>query len=301
MSTPIDRQIEQLHQEVEDARLLLTYAIESGKEELEDKTIQGINAASAFLSLENLPAASDQMAFESAYRELAQLVAPVSAASLSATDDKQGRTFPFFGWTLRSEAKIWSRCLWLYTGLLAVLIIAAENYTDILEEFYARDEQTENLFPYSLAIVLDNIIPFFYGALGAIAFLLRSAHEFLHKRTFDQNRIPEYYNRIFLGLVAGGTIELFVNQIATDDGVIELSASALAFLAGYSSDFLFSTIERVSVAILPKVRLDSIRRRPPGGSGLTITGKSLTELIDLLDKAETPEAKDAIKSVLKKL
>ena len=41
---------------------------------------------------------------------------------------------------------------------------------------------------------------------------------------------------------------------------IQLSSAALGFLAGYNTDFLFSTIERVMAALLPKVGIDSVQR-----------------------------------------
>jgi len=56
------------------------------------------------------------------------------------------------------------------------------------------------------------------------------------------------------GTISGGAILLFVNQITTEEGsVIQLSSAALGFLAGYSTDFLFNTIEQVIGAILAKV------------------------------------------------
>ena len=40
-------------------------------------------------------------------------------------------------------------------------------------------------------------------------------------------------------------------------------SSGHAFVAGYNSDFLFSALERVSAAILPKVGLDTVRAKTP--------------------------------------
>lgn len=301
MSDVYRKQIEQFYQQIEDALLLAKYAIESGRD-VNEGTITTLNEA-----LESISSAQENIGqvskteFELSYRELASALAPVTAATLKATDDRFGREFPLWGRTKRSEAKIWSRWLWLYAAILAIAIISAENYTEILYEFYSRDEQTKNFFPYALSIVFDNLVPFFYGALGAIAFLLRTAHQFLHKRTFDRNRIPEYHNRIFLGLIAGGSIKLFVNQIVTDSGVVEISASALAFLAGYQIDFLFTTIERIIAAILPKVGLDSVKRQPLKTSGPTVSGTSIKELVDLLEKAKSDSAKESIKALIDKV
>jgi hypothetical protein len=48
-----------------------------------------------------------------------------------------------------------------------------------------------------------------------------------------------------------------VNYLVDDDGtVLHLSSAALGFVAGYSTDFLFNTIERVVAAIFPKTDSD---------------------------------------------
>jgi hypothetical protein len=63
-----------------------------------------------------------------------------------------------------------------------------------------------------------------------------------------------------------GAIKLFIIQATTDEGtVIELSTAALAFIAGHNSNFLFSAIEHVSAAILPKVAWSRCGG-PPGKS-----------------------------------
>ena len=86
-------------------------------------------------------------------------------------------------------------------------------------------------------------MPWIYGGLGACIFLLRTAHVFIYQRSFDVRRKPEYLNRILLGAASGGAIMLFVNQITDDQGnVFKLSSAALGFLAGYNTDFLFSTM-----------------------------------------------------------
>ena len=124
--------------------------------------------------------------------------------------------------------------------------------------------------------------PWVYGGLGACVFLLRSAHVFIYERCFDVRRKPEYLNRILLGAASGGAIMLFVSQITDDQGsVIKLSSAALGFLSGYNTDFLFSTIERVMAALLPKVGVDSVQKAAPGG----VKPADLNDLADRMDKA----------------
>ena len=85
--------------------------------------------------------------------------------------------------------------------------------------------------------------------------MLRSAHYFIYQRTFDVRRTPEYFNRILLGAVSGGAIILFVEYLSksADDGsTAHVGSTALGFIAGYSGDFLFNTVERIVNAIFPK-------------------------------------------------
>jgi hypothetical protein len=130
-------------------------------------------------------------------------------------------------------------------------------------------------------MLVQLLIPWAYGGLGSCVYLLRSAHSFIHQRTFDLRRKPEYFNRILLGTIAGGAIILFVNQIMGEEGtVVQLSSAALGFLAGYSTDFLFNTIERIISALFPKVTPTETTRTPPrppagaGGRGRNLRGRS---------------------------
>jgi len=84
--------------------------------------------------------------------------------------------------------------------------------------------------------------------LGAMGYLLRSCHEYIHRREFDRRRVPEYYNQMLLGALSGGAILLY-----TQNAQVGIGPSAIAFLAGYNTDFLFTVLERVADAILPKI------------------------------------------------
>ena len=102
--------------------------------------------------------------------------------------------------------------------------------------------------------------------------MLRSAHYFIYQRSFDVRRTPEYFNRILLGAISGGAIILFVTNLINDDGSsINLGAAALGFVAGYSTDFLFNTIERIVTAIFPKVAVETV----PADSSMARTAPKL--------------------------
>ncbi len=94
--------------------------------------------------------------------------------------------------------------------------------------------------------VAHAFLPFVFGLVGALTFLLRSAHTYIAERTFDLNRRPEYYNRMVLGFLGGGIALLFVPSTAT------VGQNAVSFLVGYNTDYLFQMIERVAQAVFPK-------------------------------------------------
>jgi hypothetical protein len=207
-----------------------------------------------------------------------------------------------FSWRRRiSEAKIWSRKLWLLTGLVSIFILGAENYTYIFTQVLGQSIDAATVDQRKvITAIFQSLVPFAYGGLGATAYLLRSVHEYIYKRTFDPSYMPEYYNRILLGIISGGAIQLFISKVAGDGGsIVKISAAAVAFIAGYNSDFLFSAVERVSAAVLPKVGIDSLQAPLPAPP--TITEGMLTNLASQLDKAQTPEAKAALNAVIDKL
>jgi len=184
-------------------------------------------------------------------------------------------------------------------GNIIVEVAPGSPDNAILREFFARDEFTSGaaLQWHAIGLVLAAVVPFAYGGLGAAAFLLRAAHGHLHSRTFDPNHIPEYYSRMLLGVIAGGAIQLLITQVADETGVIKLSAAAVAFVAGYNSDLLFSTVERISAALLPKVGLTSMRVP----ESAAVTGLSVPALLEQLDKAQSDEARDVIRGLLGKV
>jgi hypothetical protein len=296
--------LDALKNEVADAKRLLDFAVANAKL-VTDALIGGIKKAEPWLEWQGavLPPDPERTAFEQAYRDLALALAPVTAATLKATSDDPSdgvRPFPWGALNARlSIAKLWSRKLWTITVITAVFILLSENVTRVLGEFFPADQETvaAGLKWQIAAIVLQSLEPFAYGALGALANLLRSAHTFIYERTFNKLRIPEYYNRLLLGMISGGAIKLFITGTPDEEGaVVELSAAALAFIAGYNNDFLFSAIERISAAILPKVGVETVKRSGPDVS----TSLTVQRLLDRFDKA-TDDEKKVIEKLLDRL
>src|SRR5918996_254205 len=85
-----DDQIRRHQGEVRDAGELLAWALAEGRP-VPDETVQRINEAEAVLAPSApFPKPSERARFEQAYRDLAQLVAPVTVRTLRATSDEHG-------------------------------------------------------------------------------------------------------------------------------------------------------------------------------------------------------------------
>ena len=287
--------------EVLDATLVLDYVVANGVlgaggGKIGDDLIAKIKVAQDLVKQED-PLLGEQRAnFEAAYRDLAIFVSPVTAETLRATSEAHSvSSFQFTLWGPRPISIIWSRklslwaLLFIFVALLSAIIDAINGpLTDAVSRTdpLTRAEEAQ--------IVLQKLVPFTYGAIGACVSLLKACQAYIHMRQFDARRVPEYYNRMILGAVSGGMIVLLITQPEDGDATLKLSAAALGFIAGYNSDLLFSAIERISSAVLPKFGKDG----GDGGSGPRKSGKgepaqvhdvSLKDLLDRHKEAATDE------------
>lgn len=305
---PLEREFQR---EVNDARELLDFLITGQvaldslekKEPVPERLITAVKQAENAIVQGGYPPQEARIAFETAYRDLALLAAPVTVKSLHDTSDspQYAVTSILTLWKPRPAAILWSRELWMITvGFLSVIVFH-EILTRLLTVHYPLDEESEESFVgglYLLSSILGTLNQYCYGGLGACTYLLRSCHVYIYRREFNRDRLPEYLNRILLGVVGGGAILLFINEVTTDEGRITIGEATLAFLAGYSSDFLFRTIERVIDAILPKVGLNSLPRTRPQ---VIVDPLSLIDLLDRLQQAKTPEEQKLLQELIAKV
>ena len=214
-----------------------------------------------------------------AYYRLATLLSPVTAETLrdtegtsrSVEESSDPQQTPFWRrackWRDRifgySPALRFTRGLWIVAIVIAVFVVASEWRIFALGQEADVDKDIEwllmNVSVKEAKQLLESLVPWAYGALGACAFLLRSAHTYIYRRCFDLRRKPEYFNRILLGAISGGAIILYTKYLLDQDGTaVSLGSAALGFIAGYSTDFLFNTIERIVTAIFPKVGMETV-------------------------------------------
>lgn len=297
-----------------DALVLLDYAIEAGIKGADGQpiahdvvtTIEGTagklglidghaiaadTGADADLGTKTLTA-EEWAAFDFAYYDLATALAPVTAETLRNTAG-EGGNWTFYRFVCGNSPAIrFTRVLWAFTIGFAAFVVVSQA----LLQIWATIDTDPNTH-LRLRTYLELLTPWAYGGLGSCIYLLRSAHSYIWQRTFDLRRKPEYLNRILLGTMAGGAIILLVNNIVGDDGaVIQLSSAALGFLSGYSTDFLFNTIERVITAILPKVGVDTVQQKPAAATKPV----DINDLAKRVENATGPE-KEIYKAAIAKL
>jgi hypothetical protein len=279
-----------MKKEVRAAIKLLDFIVQAGYrnaagQSLAPEVFAALKSADAKI-LQSRITVGEWVQFELSYYALAEFASPVTAETLQNTEDTGSET-------RRSPAQTFALWLLASTIVFGIAVTLSEWGLQRFAPVREGDVDTAN----SLMQFVKIILPYAYGGLGACVFLLKTAHTAMYQRTFDVRRKPEYFNRILLGAVSGGAIILLINQIAGDDGsVVKISSGALGFIAGYSSDFLFNTLERIINAILPKVGIDTLQRASPAGATAPVPVASVP-LADLLKHLK--DADDADKPMIR--
>jgi len=116
------------------------------------------------------------------------------------------------------------------------------------------------IFP--IAMILGGfILPVLYGALGTLAYILRTIYTQMVQRSFDPRQTGEFIVRIFLGMLSGITLQwIFVRDSGTGPGSI--TPVVLAFLGGYSVELLFTAMDRLLTAVTGSLKPASAPQKP---------------------------------------
>jgi hypothetical protein len=180
------------------------------------------------------------------YDLLNRVTGEVTPASLRATNPESGYWSSIAGRHLLR--------LWKLTAFFGVLIFLYSMLGYRVSYFSDADiADNAHLVWIRLQHYANFLVPFTYGALGSCAYLLRVIETKLKTREFDPARIPQHWNRLVLGTLSGGMVVMFIHQTpGVETSTVLVSEGALGFLAGYSIEFLFQTLDRLITALLPK-------------------------------------------------
>lgn len=96
-----------------------------------------------------------------------------------------------------------------------------------------------------LEAIQGYILPLLYGLLGACVYILRSLAGRIKTHTYTEIANINLKIRLFLGMLGGMVIAWFVTPENSGGLFKSLSPFALAFLAGYSIELLFASMDRI--------------------------------------------------------
>jgi hypothetical protein len=89
------------------------------------------------------------------------------------------------------------------------------------------------------------VLPLLYGLLGAAAYVLRSLSKEISDVTFSNVSHVRFILRLVLGMLSGISVGLVLTPEALPTTLSSVTPLALAFLAGYSVELVFSAMDRL--------------------------------------------------------
>jgi hypothetical protein len=115
---------------------------------------------------------------------------------------------------------------------------------DNIKNFYNWRRKADSALQkvFILKSIYQALLPLLFGAIGACTYVLRLISEEIHDSTFSSTSPVIHSVRVFLGALAGVAVGL--GGIVTNSS--ELSSAALAFVAGYAVEPVFSTLDGIA-------------------------------------------------------
>jgi hypothetical protein len=133
-----------------------------------------------------------------------------------------------------------------------IISVSDVRPTQALPESDFAASQTDYIFPLAFDVLatLSNIwLPVLYGFIGAIVAAMRNIYQKVSTSTLAPWDTRLLLTRVVLGVMAGASVGLFFAPSGTNvqgsPGVGPLTLSAVAFLAGYSVEGLFSLLDEI--------------------------------------------------------
>ncbi len=96
------------------------------------------------------------------------------------------------------------------------------------------------------------ILPLLYGLLGTSVWILRTLTIEIKERTYSEASNIGFRIRLYLGMLGGMVFAWFITPETAEGLFKSLSPFALAFLAGYSVELLFTAMDRFLAAFSGK-------------------------------------------------
>ncbi|MCB1156371.1 MAG: hypothetical protein H7A25_21310 [Leptospiraceae bacterium] len=126
-----------------------------------------------------------------------------------------------------------------------------ENYPEMKKyEKLVEEEYLSNMdsLAFSIQILTLYLLPIFYGLLGSCTYILRVIASEIDKQIYVREHDIQYALRILLGTFAGFVIGWFISsdaEMQVGFSPAKLSPFAIAFVAGYSVELLFTLLDKI--------------------------------------------------------
>ena len=106
------------------------------------------------------------------------------------------------------------------------------------------------------------ILPLLYGLLGSLAYVLRNLPAEIREMLFSKESNINYALRITLGALLGLIVGLFWGETSSLSKlfIANLPPLAVAFLAGYSVEFIFKLFDLIINTITKNNKKDAIKK-----------------------------------------
>ena len=211
---------------------------------------------------------------EKLYSRITHLVDPVTIETLRTTSERYRIQRPWWSaWLLGSSCQgrnIFRQLFWVAVPLVGLIFF--RQYINLKVQTQDMQILETWVMSYNLMLFLD---PFLFGAIGAWIYLYKTLNDLYTVRCLHPRKLSTDWLRLFMGALSGGllvhvlfpdlvgggkfvTQESLSGTSSSGETVQEMkttlsfSASAVGFLAGYSVDFFYRTLDRMIRAILPR-------------------------------------------------
>jgi hypothetical protein len=177
--------------------------------------------------------------------------------------------YPINGRTL-IETSFASRSLfWLFglTFILMGLAILNEIMTGWVSETDPPYTQFQQEIVFLQRHVLQHLIPFIWGGLGACMYLLMRLYNIATHRAFDRARLHGWALRVLLASVLAAVTLYLIEPAALSSNGLPLEAKSIAFLVGLGVKVVYGAFEKLVDTLVEKFNLDAVRRQPPPEDG----------------------------------
>ena len=120
-----------------------------------------------------------------------------------------------------------------------------KNYYSLFEQDYMDNLQ---VLRFSIEILTLYLLPLAYGLLGSCTFILRVIANEIDKHIYTREHDIQFALRLLLGAFAGLVIGWFISsdaELGQGFTPTKLSPFAIAFIAGYSVELLFTMMDKI--------------------------------------------------------